>query len=164
MVKDLSSKKMVTELPDITSPIEICESCVVAKHERNYFSSRKSRRAQTILKLVHSDTCGPISPASNGNKKYSMIFIDDFSRKASTYFLHAKSEAFNCFNKFCATMKMETGRRVKALRTDRGGEFCSNELIKFCEEKGIRRQLAAAYAPQQNGVTERKNKIILNMV
>ena len=58
-------------------------------------------------------------------------------------------------------MKMETGKRVKALRTDRGGEFCSNEFIKFCEEKGIRRQLTAAYIPQQNGVAERKNRIIL---
>ena len=61
-------------------------------------------------------------------------------------------------------MKTETGRRVKALRTDRGGEFCSNEFTKFCEEKGIRRQLTTAYTPQQNGVAERKNRTILNMV
>ena len=61
-------------------------------------------------------------------------------------------------------MKTETERRVKALRTDRGGELCSNEFIKFCEEKDIRRQLTTAYTPQQNGVAERKNRTILNMV
>ena len=93
-----------------------------------------------------------------------MALIDDFSRKTWIYFLHAKSEAFDCFNKFCATMKFETERRVKDLRTDRGGEFFSNEFMKFFEEKGIRRQLTAAYTPQQNGVAERKNRTILNMV
>ena len=55
-------------------------------------------------------------------------------------------------------------KQSKALRTDRDGEFCSNEFIKFCEEKGIRRQLTTAYTPQKNGVAERKNRIILNMV
>ena len=52
----------------------------------------------------------------------------------------------------------------KALQTDRGGEFCSNEFIKFYEEKGIRRPLTTTYTPQQNGVAERKNRTILNMV
>ena len=53
---------------------------------------------------------------------------------------------------------------MKALRTDRGGEFCSNKFTKFCEEKGIRRPLTAAYTPQQNGVAEMKNRTIFNMV
>ena len=52
-------------------------------------------------------------------------------------------------------MKTGIGRRVKALRIDRDGEFCSNEFTKFCEEKGIKRQLTATYTPQQYGVAER---------
>ena len=108
----LSSKKMVTGLPDIT-PTLICESCVVAKHERNSFPSGKSRKARAIYELIHLDIRGLISPASNGYKKYFMTLMDDLSRKTWTYFLHAKSEAFDCFKKFCATMKTETGRRVK---------------------------------------------------
>ncbi|GJY95415.1 retrovirus-related pol polyprotein from transposon TNT 1-94 [Tanacetum coccineum] len=47
---------------------------------------------------------------------------------------------------------------------DRGGEFLSNEFNKFCEDNGIRRFLTTPYSPQQNGVVERKNKTILNMV
>ena len=50
------------------------------------------------------------------------------------------------------------------LRTDRGGEFTSQEFINFCDVNGIRRQLTTAYTPQQNGVTERKNRTIMNMV
>lgn len=50
------------------------------------------------------------------------------------------------------------------MRTDRGGEYCSKEFEVFCDEQGIRRQLTASYTPQQNGVSERKNRTILNMV
>ncbi|GJW00849.1 retrovirus-related pol polyprotein from transposon TNT 1-94 [Tanacetum coccineum] len=47
---------------------------------------------------------------------------------------------------------------------DKGGEFLSKEFNKFCEDNGIRRFLTAPYSPQQNGVVERKNRTILNMV
>lgn len=50
------------------------------------------------------------------------------------------------------------------LRTDRGGEFTSNEFNDFCSSNGIKRQLTAAYTPQQNGVAERKNRTIMNLV
>ena len=132
----LSSKNMVISLPDITPPSKTCESCVVAKYERDSFPFGKSRRAQTILELVHLDLCGSISPASSDNKKYFKTRMDDFSRKTWIYFLRTKSEAFNYFKNFCATMKTKTGRRVKTLKTNRGGEFCSNEFTKFCEREG----------------------------
>ncbi|GJS78909.1 retrovirus-related pol polyprotein from transposon TNT 1-94 [Tanacetum coccineum] len=50
------------------------------------------------------------------------------------------------------------------MRYDRGGEFLSKEFNKFCEDNRIRRFLTAFYSPQQNGVVERKNRTILNMV
>nr|KYP44586.1 Retrovirus-related Pol polyprotein from transposon TNT 1-94 [Cajanus cajan] len=50
------------------------------------------------------------------------------------------------------------------LRTDRGGEYLSKEFVEFCNEQGIQRQLTASYTPQQNGVAERKNQTIINMV
>ncbi|GKB08670.1 retrovirus-related pol polyprotein from transposon TNT 1-94 [Tanacetum coccineum] len=59
---------------------------------------------------------------------------------------------------------MEKGLKIKYMRSDRGGEFLSKEFNKFCEDNGIRRFLTAPYPPQQNGVVERKNITILNMV
>ncbi|KAL0436856.1 UNVERIFIED_CONTAM: protein NRT1/ PTR FAMILY 2.7 [Sesamum radiatum] len=50
-----------------------------------------------------------------------------------------------------------------ALRTDRGGEFTSNEFKAFCELHGIRRPMTVPRTPQQNGVAERKNRTVLNM-
>lgn len=49
------------------------------------------------------------------------------------------------------------------MRSDRGGEFTINEFNSFCEKHGIITQLTALYSPQQNGVSERKNKTIMDM-
>ncbi|RVW59737.1 Retrovirus-related Pol polyprotein from transposon TNT 1-94 [Vitis vinifera] len=73
-------------------------------------------------------------------------------------------EAYATFKTYKAKVEKETGAFIRSLRTDRGGEFTSNEFTSFCNENGILRQLTAAYTPQQNGVAERKNRTIMNMV
>jgi transposase InsO family protein len=50
---------------------------------------------------------------------------------------------------------------VKALRSDNVGEYISNEFKDFCNKEAIRRELIAPHNPQQNGVTERKNRTIM---
>jgi hypothetical protein len=61
-------------------------------------------------------------------------------------------------------IEKETGEVIACLRTDRGGEFTSIDFRNYCEENEIKRQLTAAYAPQQNGIAERKNRTLLDMV
>ena len=61
------------------------------------------------------------------------------------------------FKRFKSCVEKEIGGYIKCLRTDRGGEFTSFEFNEFYIEHGIRRQLTAAYTPQQNRVAERKN-------
>ncbi|KAE8671027.1 hypothetical protein F3Y22_tig00112000pilonHSYRG00251 [Hibiscus syriacus] len=78
--------------------------------------------------------------------------------------LSKKSEAFEVFKKFKVMVEKATGRHIKAVRSDRGGEYTSTAFMEYCEEQGIRRFLTAPYSPQQNGVTERKNRTILDMV
>ena len=79
------------------------------------------------------------------------------------FFLQEKSEAFEAFKKFKALVEKQSGRFIKALRTDRGGEFVSNEFNSFCEKHEIRRELTAPYTPEQNGVAERKNHTVVEM-
>jgi hypothetical protein len=50
---------------------------------------------------------------------------------------------------------------VKALRSDNGGEYISNEFKYFCSREGIRRELIVPHNPQQNGVAEKKNRTIV---
>lgn len=97
-------------------------------------------------------------------KKYFIIFIDDYTRKTWIYFLQKKSKALRVFKSFKVHVENESGRTIKTLRTDYRGEYCSAKLIKFCNNHGIRKELTTPYTPQQNGVSERKNRTILNMV
>ena len=52
----------------------------------------------------------------------------------------------------------QTGRKRKCLRIDNGREFKSKEFVKFCRERGIRREYTAPYSPEQNGIAERMNR------
>ena len=72
-----------------------------------------------------------------GVKKYLIVFIDDYSGKTWVSFLQEKSDAFSAFKSFKARVEKETGRSIKILRTDRGGEYCSNEVEHFCDDQGI---------------------------
>jgi transposase InsO family protein len=163
-LKLLQQKDMVKGLPTFQARTQICEHCLVGKQQRNSFTHNSTWRASQILQLVHADICGPITPISNSKKRYLISFIDDYSRKVWVYFLIAKSEAFHVFKKFKAKVEKETSMNIQGLRTDRGGEFISLEFTDFCRTHGIRRQLTASYTPQQNGVAERKNRTIMNMV
>lgn len=163
-LKTLQQRSLVTGLPHITCPTRVCEECVVGKQHRNPFPIAGAWRAKKILQLVHSDICGPINPVSNGHKRYFITFTDDFSRKTWVYFMEHKSEALGLFKSFKTLVEKESGKEIKILRTDRGGEYNSSAFMSFCASYGIRRQLTTAYSPQQNGVSERKNRTILNMV
>lgn len=155
---------MVNGLPRFQPLSKVCEDCLVGKQCRDPFPKESTWRASQILQLVHADICGPINPTSNSKKRYLITFIDDFSRKTWVYFLVEKSEAFINFKNYKSRVEKETGSYIRCLRTDRGGEFTSQVFTYFCKENGIRRQLTYAYTPQQNGIAERKNQTIMNMV
>ena len=53
---------------------------------------------------------------------------------------------------------------LKVLRYDNGSYYVNSELIQYCEVAGIQIQPSIPYTPQQNGVTERKNKVLKEMV
>lgn len=72
---------------------------------------------------------------SNSNKRYILLFIDDYSRKAWVYFLVEKSEALNSFKCFKIMVEKEVEMSIKCLRTDREGEFNSNEFDVFLQTK-----------------------------
>ncbi|KAM2454036.1 hypothetical protein PS1_014188 [Malus domestica] len=107
------------------------------KSFRKSFPNESTIRAQKPLELIHTDVCGPIKPSSLGKNNYFLLFIDDFSRKTWVYFLKQKSEVFGAFKKFKAAVEKESGCKIKAMRSDRRGEFTSKEFQEFCEANGI---------------------------
>ncbi|KAL0844254.1 hypothetical protein Bca101_017500 [Brassica carinata] len=163
-MKTLQSKQMVRGLPTFNIQSLTCTDCLVGKQSRNSIPKTSTWRAKEVLELIHSDICGPISPITSSGKRYVLCFIDECSRKAWAYLLKEKSEAFDFFKIFKKKVETESGKKIKCLRTDRGGEYTSTEFSEFCKEEGIRRQLTTPYTPQQNGVAERKNRTVMNMV
>ncbi|CAL1391441.1 unnamed protein product [Linum trigynum] len=160
----LYRKGRVADLPELKGKLGICHACQIGKQHRKPFPKKSHWRASQKLQLIHADLCGPITPASNGGKRYILTLTDDFSRKLWVYFMDAKSETLEVFKRFKAQIEKETGMSIVCLRTDRGGEFLLNEFKELCDKEGIRRQLTASFTPQQNGVAERKNRSIMNMV
>ena len=78
--------------------------------------------------------------------------------------MHHKSKIFDKFNEFRAKAEKQLGKPIKALRSDRGGEYLSDEFLGHLIENGILSQLTAPGTPQQNGVAERRNRTLLDMV
>ncbi|GAU44848.1 hypothetical protein TSUD_112220 [Trifolium subterraneum] len=151
-------------LPQLQDMEDTCVSCLTGKQHMEAIPKYSNWRATKPLELVHSDICGPITPQSNGGSRYFITFTDDFSRKTWIYLLVNKASAFDEFKKFKTLVEKESNSQIMCLRTDRGREFTSNVFNEFCSIHGIKRQLTTAYTPQQNGVSERKNRTLLNMV
>ena len=74
-----------------------------------------------------------------------------------------KDQTFSKFSEFKALVEKDSGKQVKALRSDNGGEYISGEFKDLCRKEGIRRELIVPHNPQQNGVTKRKNKTIVGV-
>ncbi|GJU74096.1 retrotransposon protein, putative, ty1-copia subclass [Tanacetum coccineum] len=110
-----------------------CVSCLSGKMTRKSFPHRPER-ATDLLGIIHTDVCGPLRHVS---------------RQGASYFITGKS--------------LNIGKTIKALRSDRGGEYISQfkDYLKAC---GIVQQLTPPYTPQHNGVSERRNRTLLDMV
>jgi transposase InsO family protein len=77
--------------------------------------------------------------------------------------LKEKSEAFEKFKVFKDLTENQTGKRLKAIRSDRGGEFSSWNFKEFHDKHGIKREYTIPRTPQQNGVVERHNISVQQM-
>ncbi|KAK1424364.1 hypothetical protein QVD17_19693 [Tagetes erecta] len=107
------------------------------------------------------DLFGPTNVQSIGKKSYCLVIIDDFTRFSWVYFLHAKSETAELLTEFNIKVENQLESRVKILRSDNGTEFKNVNVDSFGAEKGIVRQFSAPRTPQQNGVTDRKNRTLI---
>ncbi|CAL9018516.1 unnamed protein product [Prunus brigantina] len=69
-----------------------------------------------------------MTAVTKAGNRFFLTFIDDCTRMCWVYFLRHKSEALNVFKKFKATVELQSGYKLKKLRSDRGGEYTSLEF------------------------------------
>ena len=124
----------------------------------------ESEKNLAPLDLIHSDLCEMNGVLTKGGKKYFLTFIDDATRYCYVYLLKSKDEALNYFRIYKAEVENQLEKKIKRLRDDRGGEYISNDFSNFCSEHGIIHEFTPPYSPQSNGVAERKNRSLTDLV
>ncbi|KAE8950986.1 hypothetical protein PR001_g33923, partial [Phytophthora rubi] len=126
-------------------------------------SPEKTVKSAGVLDLIHSDVMGPMQTKTPGGCTYAVTFIDDFSRHVTVYFMKKKAEVLEKFKKFKADMENATGRKIKRLRSDNGGEYTGRLFKEYLSKQGIRHEKTVPYTPQQNGLAERMNRSLVEM-
>ena len=174
---------------DTTKHVGKCKGCVYGKSSRAPIPKLNAHRASGILDLVHTDVCGPFPEESLGGSLYFVSFIDDCSRYAWVYPIATKADVFSTFTNWLASAEnlhkrklkvLTSGKRLdklmgesgqgdspaklRVLQSDNGGEYISAKMKLFLEKRGISHRLTAPGNPHQNGVAERMNRTLIELV
>jgi hypothetical protein len=106
-------------VPPITHIDQFYDMCVLAKHHCGAFPKQNKYRMEKALELVHGDLCGPVKPATPGERRYILLLVDDATRYMWVAFLAAKSEATGAIRRIQEAAE-ECGRKLRVLRIDNG--------------------------------------------
>lgn len=159
-LKELKRRKLInyTENDEI-----LCEPCLKGRQTKRPFINYK-HQTKRVLQVIHTDLCGPLTPATYDDKRYILTLIDDYSNFATVYLLEQKSQALQYFKEYVSYVEAKFNTKISRLRCDNGTEF-NNKLFKdFCKEKGINIEFTMIYTPQQNGKSERFNRTLVEKI
>uniref|UniRef100_J3NCP4 Integrase catalytic domain-containing protein n=1 Tax=Oryza brachyantha TaxID=4533 RepID=J3NCP4_ORYBR len=123
-----------------------------------------NRNCKVYLASLKKKECKGTSGSARGGFQYFITFTDDFSRYGYVYLMKHKSKTFEKLKEFQNEVENQRGKKIKALRSDRGGEYLSHEFSSLLKSCGIITQLTLPGRPQRNGVSERRNRTLLDMV
>ncbi|HEV7736248.1 MAG TPA: reverse transcriptase domain-containing protein, partial [Chlamydiales bacterium] len=140
--------------------LSTCEGCLLGKSTRRSYTSSLTRSTEPF-QLIHMDLCGPMQTRSIEGHDYFMILVDDYTRFLWVKFILRKDEAFENYRNFANVVSTSFERKIKSIRSDRGGEFLSEVFNQFLLNQGTTHQLTAPYTPQQNGMAERANRTVV---
>jgi transposase InsO family protein len=106
---------------------------------------------------------GPTRTTSLGGRRYILVIMDDFSRYTWAILLQEKSDAFDAAQHLFKKIQVEQNCQIMRIRSDHGREFKNSKFEEFCLSYGIKQEFSSPISPQQNGVVERKNRVIQEM-
>ena len=116
------------------------------------------------FELSYMDLFGPTTYTSIGGNKYGFVIVDDCTRYIWVFFLVDKSDVFATFKSFVKGIHNEFEITIKKVRSDNGSEFKNTRIDELCDDFGIRHQFSVKYTPRSNGLVERKNRTLIDMV
>ena len=104
-------------------------------------------QATDLLEIIHTDVCGPMSVEARGGYRYFLTFTYDLRRYGYIYLMKHKSETFEKFKEFQSEVENHRNKKIKFLRSDRGGEYLSYEFGVHLKQCGIVLQLTPPGTP-----------------
>jgi hypothetical protein len=137
-----------------------CEPCIMGKQTRQPVPTSESKSTEP-LQLVHMDLCGPMPEPSLGGHRYVATILDDCSKLSVVIPLQKKKQVAAVVQEYLNQLELQSGKKVKAVRTARGGEYCNSVLEGYYAGKGIKHQTTVGYAPEHNGAAEQLNRRLL---
>jgi hypothetical protein len=160
----IAGKDIVKGLPKMEKIGKgICCSCQLGKQTRATHKKTSGIQTSRNLELLHMDLMGPTRTASLGGKRYILVIVDDFSRYTWAIPIPEKSDAFDAAQHLFKKIQVEQNCQIMRIPSDHGREFKNSKFEEFCLSYGIKQEFSSPITPQQNGVVERKNKVIQEM-
>ena len=104
-------------------------------------------RATDLLEIIHTDVCGPMSVEARSRYRYFLTFTGDLSRYGYIYLMKHKSKTFEKFKEFQSEVDNHRNKKIKFLRSDRGGEYLIYKFGLHLKQCGIVSQLTQARTP-----------------
>nr|GEV04364.1 hypothetical protein [Tanacetum cinerariifolium] len=151
LVRGLSSKRFENNQTYV--------ACLKGKQHKVSFKSKIQNSISQPLFMLHMDLFGPTFVSSIMHKKYCIVIIDDFSRFTWVFFLATKDETSKILKSFITEIEYLVEKKI--IRCNNGMESKNRVMNELCEEKGIKRDYSVARTPQQNRVSERRNKTLI---
>nr|GEY55777.1 retrovirus-related Pol polyprotein from transposon TNT 1-94 [Tanacetum cinerariifolium] len=161
-INDLAKNDLVSVLPKFKYAKEHrCPSCEQGKSKRASHPPKPVSNSKQRLLLLHMDLCGPMRVTSINGKWYVLVIVDDYSRYTSVYFLRTKDETPEVIKNFLKKIYVRLQAPVIIVHTDNGTEFKNHVLKEYFDSVGITHETSSAKTPQQNGVVERRNRMLV---
>ena len=167
-IKKLVDQSMVTgmeaETEEDGAAHTHCISCLKGKRTRDVIPKKSDVENPRRLHRIYSDVCGPFDVEGYSQCRYFVTFVDGFSHYIRIKPIRTKDEASKVLMNWITRSEVETREQVNFLRTDGGGEYMGNDFQKWLKARGIHHEVTNANTPQENGVAERLNRTVLEMV
>ena len=149
---------------DFKSVPSFCETCIKARIPRLPFPKESNTHAKVYGERAWSDVWGPAPVESIGHKTYMLTFTDEASRESVLYFIPKKSDVFANYKNYEAWVKKHRNKEgIKNFRSDRAGDYLSNEFKNHLKVQGTHHELTVHDSPPQNGMAEVTNRVIVTL-
>jgi hypothetical protein len=145
-----------------------CDGCEYGKAHRSAFARESTApRADAVMGAWHCDLSGPVSVAESSldailrpRGRYVSLVIDEYSHKMWADVMESKADTAATLQRLHRRAVVSSGKQLKRLHSDGGGEYAEKALLKYWEQHGVTVTSTTAHTPQRNGVAERGNRTL----